>query len=443
MLKRLIRSHTDPQLPRRVLKTIQEQQDSSEILIGWLQLAVVGAFAVLYALSPNPYDSDTVVAREPIFLGVYLVFTVIRLALAHARKLPNWLVYVSIVVDMTMLLALIWSIHIKYQQPASFYLKVPTLLYIFIFIALRALRYEVRHVLLAGAVAASGWLLMVLYVVRVDPANPMITNHYVEYLTSNSVLLGAEFDKVIAILMVTGILAVAIARARRLLVRSVVESSAAEDLSRFVPQEVARQVKFSEERMELGYGEVREATILFTDIEGFTTISENLAPTELIATLNAYFEVVTAPIVDQGGVINQFQGDAILATFNVPDQLDDHPARAVSAAIAIQDALRQHTFGPDLQLKSRIGINSGVIVGGIVGTGNRLGYTVHGDEVNLAARLEQLNKNYETRIIVSERTRELAGPERFAFQALETVAVRGRHTPVMVYTVSQEVTISS
>ena len=442
MLKRLMRAQPQTPLPQRVLKTIQDQQESSEILIGWLQLAVVGAFAVLYALSPKPYDSAEVVAREPLFLGVYLVFTVIRLALAHARRLPNWLVYISIVMDMTMLLALIWSIHIKYQQPASFYLKVPTLLYIFIFIALRALRYEVRHVLLAGAVAASGWLLMVLYVVRVDPNNPMITNHYVEYLTSNSVLLGAEFDKVISILMVTGILAVAIARARRLLVRSVVESSAAEDMSRFVPQEVARQVKFSEERLELGYGEVREATILFTDIEGFTTIGETLAPTELIATLNAYFAVVTAPIVKNGGVINQFQGDAILATFNVPDALSDHAACAVSAAMDIQDALRQHTFGPDLQLSSRVGINSGVIVGGIVGTGNRLGYTVHGDEVNLAARLEQLNKDYATRIIVSERTRELAGPQRFPFRALESVIVRGRHTPVMIYTLSKESTVT-
>ena len=168
-----------------------------------------------------------------------------------------------------------------------------------------------------------------------------------------------------------------------------------------------------------------------------------LAPTELIATLNAYFAVVTAPIVDHGGVINQFQGDAILATFNVPDELDDHAAQAVAAAIAIQDVLSQHTFGPDLALKSRVGINSGVIVGVIVGTGNRLGYTVHGDEVNLAARLEQLNKNYATRIIVSERTRELAGPERFAFQALETVTVRGRHAPVMVYTISKELTITT
>ena len=106
----------------------------------------------------------------------------------------------------------------------------------------------------------------------------------------------------------------------------------------------------------------------------------------------------------------------------------------MAAAIEIQQVLRQHTFGPGLQLNSRIGINSGVIVGGIVGTGNRLAYTVHGDEVNLAARLEQLNKEFATRIMVSERTRDLAGPERFPFKALESVTVRGRHTPVMVYT---------
>ena len=344
--------------------------------------------------------------------------------------------------DMTLLLALIFSIHIKYQQPASFYLKVPTLLYIFIFIALRALRYEVRYVLLAGSVAAVGWLTMVWYVVSVDPLDPMVTRDYVQYMTSNSVLLGAEFDKVISILIVTGILAVAIARARALLVRSVVEGSAAEDLSKFVPSEVARQVKFAEERMALGYGEVREATILFTDIEGFTSISERLSPTELIATLNAYFKVVTEPIERHGGVINQFQGDAILATFNVPDDLEDHAARAVSAALEIQERLHNHSFGPELTLRSRVGINTGVVVGGLVGTGERLGYTVHGDDVNLAARLEQLNKEYGTRILVSGKTRELAGPERFNFDRIQSVLVRGRVAEVEVFTVTQDPSVS-
>jgi len=423
-------------LPARVREVIAREQDSSEILIGWIQLGVVFTFAVLYFLSPISAGADPMIAPEPWVLAGYVVFTLIRLGLAYRRRLPNWLLYVSVIMDMALLLILIWTFHLKYNQPASFYLKVPTLLYVFIFIALRALRFEVRYVLIAGGVAAFGWLLMVLYVVRIDPADPMITRNYIEYMTSNSVLLGAEFDKVISILMVTAILAVAIARSRRLLVESVVESSTARELSKFVPQQVARQAKAGEEHMQAGQGEVREATILFMDIEGFTTISERLSPSELIATLNEYFSVVSKPIDDHGGVINQFQGDAILATFNLPESLPDHASQAIETALEIQAALRDRTFGDGIVLRSRVGINSGEIVGGLVGSGDRLGYTVHGDDVNLAARLEQMNKEYGTRIIVSQRTRELAGPERFNFEQLGTTVVRGRNKPVVIYTLS-------
>ena len=422
-----------PHLPGRVRDAIRRQQDSSEVVVGWIQLSIVVTFSVLYALSPKPYTADPVFAPEPWVLGAYLLFTLARVILAHRRELPNWLLYVSVVVDMLLLLALIWSIHVKYGQPASFYLKVPTLLYVFIFIALRALRFEVRFVLIAGAVAAGGWLLMVLYAARMASDDPAITRDYVEYMTSNSILLGAEFDKVISMLIVTGILAVAITRARDLLVRSVVESTAATELSRFVPSEVAAQVKTSETRVEAGAGDVRETTIFFNDLQGFTTLSEGMTPVELISTLNEYFAAVTEPIIRHGGVINQYQGDAILATFNLPKELDDHAACAVRAAIEIQQILASRTFGADLRLTTRVGINTGVVVGGLVGAQDRLGYTVHGDDVNLAARLEALNKEHGTRIIVSERTRDLAGPDRFAFEALGTVTVRGRSKPVTIY----------
>ena len=433
MRLRLPISLETPHLPGRVRDAIRRQQDSSEIVVGWIQLSIVVTFSILYTLSPNPYTADTVFASEPWVLGVYLLFTLVRVVLAHRRALPNWLLYVSVIVDMLLLLALIWSIHIKYGQPASFYLKVPTLLYVFIFIALRALRFEARYVLLAGAVAAGGWLLMVLYAARIVPDNPMITRDYVQYMTSNSILLGAEFDKVISMLIVTGILAIAITRARNLLVRSVVESTAAAELSRFVPSEVAAQLKASETRIEAGAGDVRETTIFFNDLEGFTTLSEGMSPVELISTLNEYFSAVTEPIVRHGGVINQYQGDAILATFNLPKAHEDHAAGAVRAAIEIQHILASRTFGAGLRLVSRVGINTGIVVGGLVGAQDRLGYTVHGDDVNLAARLEALNKEHGTRIIVSERTRELAGPESFAFEALGTVTVRGRSQPVTVY----------
>lgn len=423
-------------LPPRVRTAIQRQQESSEILIGWIQLSVVIAFAVLYTVSPKTFTEEAEFAPVPWVLTAYFVFTVLRLILAHRGRLPHWMLYLSVVVDMFLLLGLIWSFHLQYKQPASFYLKAPTLLYVFIFIALRALRYQVRFVIIAGVVAALGWLLLVGYVISVDPQNTMITRDYVEYLTSNSVLLGAEFDKIISILMVTAIIAIALTRARQLLIQSVVDSSTAEDLSRFVPSEVVRQVKSSEQRVEAGQGEVGQATIFFTDIEGFTTISETLSPQQLIATLNEYFSVVVEPIERFGGVINQFQGDAILATFNLPEKNPDHAANAIQAALEIQDVLKARTFGDNITLNCRIGINTGTCVGGLVGTGDRLGYTVHGDDVNLAARLEQLNKEYGTRILVSETTAGLAGRQRFAFERIGEVQVRGRQTATVIYTVS-------
>ncbi len=422
-------------LPARVREAIRRQEVSSEKLIGWIQLGVVLTFATLYAVSPKTFTAEATFAPVPWALAAYFVFTVLRLWLTYSGRLPDWMLYLSVVVDMMLLMGLIWSFHLQYRQPPSFYLKAPTLLYVFIFIALRALRFQAHFVLAAGLMAALGWLALVGYVIRVNPQDAMITRDYVQYMTSNSVLIGAELDKIISILMVTAILAVALGRGRRLLVQSVIDSSTAHDLSRFVPTEVVRRVRASEE-VKAGQGEVGEATIFFTDIEGFTRLSESLTPEQLIQTLNEYFAVVAEPIERHGGVINQFQGDAILASFNLPEAHPDHAANAVRAAIEIQQLLKQRRFGQGLQLRSRIGINTGDCVGGLVGTGKRLNYTVHGDDVNLAARLEALNKEYGTRIIVAERTCELAGRDRFPFKHLGEVQVRGRSRPTVIYTIA-------
>lgn len=424
------------QLPDRVRAAIRRQQALSEVIIGWIQLGVVVTFAILYTLAPKTFSEDAAFEPVPWTLACYLAFTLLRLVLAHKGRLPDWFLYVSVVIDMTLLMVLIWSFHLQYRQPPAFYLKAPTLLYVFIFIALRALRFEARFVVAAGVTAAVGWLLMVWYVIANESMD--ITRDYVRYMTSNSVLLGAEFDKVITILMVTIILGIALYRARGLLIESVVEGTTAKDLSRFVPSEVVKQVQTSEQGITAGQGELKQTTILFGDLEGFTSLSEELSPTELIRTLNEYFSAVVEPIERYGGVVTQFQGDAILASFNQPKADEDHAANAVRAAIDIQRILKTKSFGEGLRLRSRIGINSGVVVGGLVGTQDRLGYTVHGDDVNLAARLEQLNKDYGTSIIVSESTRELAGAERFPFEKIGEVQVRGRHSDTTIYTVKTE-----
>lgn len=428
-----IKRRRDYHLPQRVQAAIRREQALSEVIIGWIQLGVVVTFWILYTIAPKTFSADAEFEPVPWVLSCYLAFTVLRLVLAHRGTLPDWLLYISVVIDMALLMILIWSFHLQYKQPASFYLKAPTLLYVFIFIALRALRFEARFVAAAGVTAAVGWLILVGYVIFNESMD--VTRDYVEYLTSNKVLLGAEFDKVITILMVTLILGIALYRARELLIESVVEGTTARDLSRFVPSEVVRHVQTSAEGVMAGEGELKETTILFSDLEGFTSLSEKLSPTELITTLNEYFTAVVEPIERHGGVVTQFQGDAILASFNQPRPDEDHAANAVRAAMEIQQILKGRTFGDGLHLRSRVGINSGVVVGGLVGTRDRLGYTVHGDDVNLAARLEQLNKDYGTNIIVSDSTRRLAGPEHFPFRRIGSVKVRGRRSETTVYAV--------
>lgn len=182
-------------------------------------------------------------------------------------------------------------------------------------------------------------------------------------------------------------------------------------------------------------GETGEATILFTDIAGFTTIAEYLAPSELVAALNEYLETVLEPIRAQGGVVNTFIGDGLFASFNMPLACHGHAAAAVRAAIDIQRAVGSRTFGdPGVAFATRIGISTGSVIGGSVGAGERLSFTLLGDTVNLAARLEELNKERGTGILISQSTLEACG-DAFVVEALGKVSVRGRTDTVAVFSI--------
>jgi class 3 adenylate cyclase len=204
-----------------------------------------------------------------------------------------------------------------------------------------------------------------------------------------------------------------------------------ETFGRYVDESVAATILA---RQGDASGEIGEATILFTDIAGFTTIAEYLSPSELVAVLNEYLETVLEPIRRNGGVVNTFIGDGLFASFNMPLACPDHACAAVQAAIDIQRAVGDRTFGDfGVALATRIGISTGPVIGGSVGAGQRMSYTLLGDTVNLAARLEALNKEHDTRILVSQSTRDICR-ERFAFTPLGTVAVRGRSEQIAVFT---------
>jgi adenylate cyclase len=149
--------------------------------------------------------------------------------------------------------------------------------------------------------------------------------------------------------------------------------------------------------------------------------------------LNEFFTAVEAEIRAAQGVVMRFQGDAILAAFNLPKGNTDHAACALRAALAIQTAVKTQRFGRNaVSLAVRIGVNTGEGLAAAVGSDERADYTIHGDAVNLAARLEQLNKQHGTRVIASQRTVELAG-EAFEATALGEVSIRGMALSVRIF----------
>ncbi len=207
---------------------------------------------------------------------------------------------------------------------------------------------------------------------------------------------------------------------------------------RYVPETVVNTLLDRPELIELG-GEERVASILFSDLVGFTTISERLSPQDLVTLLNEYFTEMTTIIMAHGGIIDKFQGDAIMAEFGIPVSTPHHADQAVSSALAMLqklDKLRKQWKEKGIpELHCRIGINSGKMIVGNMGSDTAMDYTVMGDAVNLASRLEGANKYYGTELMISEFTLASLTPNRFKTRILDFVKVKGKEKAVKIYEV--------
>ena len=199
--------------------------------------------------------------------------------------------------------------------------------------------------------------------------------------------------------------------------------------------EVVRRIAADPAALRLR-GEMREITALFTDIEGFTSLTERSEPTDLIALLDAYFDVATRIVTDHGGMIDKIVGDAIHAIFNAPFALENHPQRAVASALALLDAteeVRQSPLGQRLKLgRTRVGIETGPAIVGDVGGSRKLDYTAHGNAINAAARLEAANKDLGSTICIGPGAAARLDPA--TVRQIATLTLRGQSGEICVYT---------
>ena len=393
-------------IPQRVQDDVWRQQDRSEQIISIVQLAIVLIFGALFVIAPQPFQGEIGFVLTPWALGLYLIFSLVRLIASYRVRLPGWFLTVSVIADMALLMVLIWSFHRTYQQPPSFYLKAPTLLYVFIFIALRVLRFDARYVLLAGGTAIVGWVILMTYAAVLDTEGMSITRDYVRYMTGNAILLGAEFDKIITIAVVTLVLAAAVVRARQTLFAAVSEGVAKRDLSRFFDANVARQITGGDTQIVAGEGEYRNAAVLMLDIRGFTAMSKSQSAAALIKLLSDYQTRVVPVIQGHGGNIDKFLGDGVMATFGAAVPSDTYAAdavRAVDEVLEIMTAWNEERVAAGLApVPVNAAVATGELIFGAVGDEQRLEYTVIGAPVNLAAKLEKHAKAERVRALVTD-----------------------------------------
>ena len=207
---------------------------------------------------------------------------------------------------------------------------------------------------------------------------------------------------------------------------------------RFVSKDVYTQLVNNPDMAKLG-GARRDMTVLFSDIRGFTTLTEAGKPEDVVQMLNEYFTRMVEIVFRHQGTVDKFVGDMVMALFGAPLDDPDHADHAVSTALDMIDELHRlnaawKAAGRTANLDIGIGVNTGPMIAGNIGSNQIMSYTVIGDAVNLGSRLESLNKNYGTRIIISEETRSrLKG--QYTFKPLGDVVVKGKTKPVAIFEV--------
>lgn len=214
--------------------------------------------------------------------------------------------------------------------------------------------------------------------------------------------------------------------------------------SRFVPEQIIDELVASSDKTDkIAVGEKREVAVLFSDIRSFTNISERNKPEVIVAFLNRYFSIMCDIIKKHGGTVDKFIGDAIMALFGAPVSYEDNARRAVAAAYEMREALpsvplEDLVLPEGMKFDFGIGINYGDLIVGSIGSKEKTDYSVIGDNVNLASRLEGLTKTYGAKIIVSQSVKDdIQDQKNFTFRYLDDVKVKGKAVAVPIYSIDK------
>jgi adenylate cyclase len=358
------------------------------------------------------------------FVYELIAVTMVTRALRHGYKPPRIARYVNALVE-TSIPTLGLVLGVQVSSPA-YLLVLPITWFYFVFILLSTLRLDFRLCAFTGIVAAAeyGWLAWhYLNLPQTDAIDPSIASP-IWHVARVGILLACG--------LLAGVISIQIRRQFARALRSV------EDRHRVVRmfgQHVSPAVvdQLLNQDVELS-GEIREVCVLFLDIQGFTTFAENRRPEEVVEYLNGLFLVMIEVVNRHHGIVNKFLGDGFMAVFGAPISDASACRNAVAASLEIVERVRAMSASGEIApTHIRLGLHAGEAVTGNVGSSERKEYTIIGDVVNLASRLEQLNKQFGSQLLISETVLERLDGQGEQAQPLGEVLVKGRERPVRVY----------
>ncbi len=414
-----------------------------------LKLAIKGRVAALSLIglwlvaSRGPERATDIILAVLIFAALGIVHH-LMIGSALDRK---WVKYVFLAIDVLLLSSAVALVSPTPEVllPQIFMFKFNIFPFYFIILGIAAFSFSPGLVAWAGLLGAGGWMGAFAWVVsRMEkpldwdniPDLPTKEQFLGVFLSEDFAAAGSRFQESVVYLVVAMLIAVVVHRARQTVRRQLEAErdmvSVSQMFGRFVPKAIADSM--IKDKGALDPVE-RQATVLFVDLVGFTKLTEAKGPKAIVDILNAYFDAATEIIGQHNGVVTQYQGDAILAIFNVPLEDENHPQHAFDASIELLNAVGEKTFAGE-RLAIRIGLNSGPLIAGNVGGGGRQSYTVHGDTVNLAARLESLNKEHGTSLLVSQSTSGLL--QNSGLRKIGETEIRGLSEPIGLYALKED-----
>lgn len=421
-----------------------------------LRLAITCRTLALIACAIFILASYQSVDRLPRSVGVVALAIFVLIGVAYYPVIGSrwdrpWAKYLLYTLDILLLCACFVVIPVspKYDVPQIIAFRAYGIYYLLPFIGLACLSLSWGLVVWSGVVTAVGWWLAFGIVVSGMertlswgdlPTNAATQDYEEVFLSTDFIGVGNRVEETGFVLILSVILAVAVYRARSIFFAQLQAEDEREaeratrervtrTLGQYVPETVATRLLHDPTSLE---PTVRQGSVLIADIEGFSTFAANRNPRDVIETLNAFLAECADRVSQCEGVVISYLGDGFLATFNAPLAVSNSAAAALAAAESLTDLTEGRLFRGH-KVKLRIGIASGEIAAGIVGSSKRQAFTVYGDTVNRAARLEQLNKKTGTTVLMDEATKERAADSHGTLSKGEH-ELRGLPRPVAVWT---------